>query len=110
MQSKLVSAFRKTAETFTRGAKALPKRYFVSEEIFKQEQDQIFSKQWLCAGHQSEIATSGDYVLQQPAGESVIILRDHKLEARAFYNVCRHRGTRLCEEKRGRFPQTIQCP
>ena len=29
---------------------------------------------------------------------------------RAFFNVCRHRGTRLCEAAAGRFPETIQCP
>src|SRR2546427_4463767 len=29
---------------------------------------------------------------------------------RAFYNVCRHRGTRLCETERGRLSETIQCP
>jgi glycine betaine catabolism A len=28
---------------------------------------------------------------------------------RGFYNVCRHRGTRLCEEKNGHTP-AIQCP
>ena len=29
---------------------------------------------------------------------------------RAYHNVCRHRGTRLCEEHTGRFSETIQCP
>ncbi len=29
---------------------------------------------------------------------------------RAFYNTCRHRGTRICESAQGRFGETIQCP
>jgi|SRR5208337_1187096 len=29
---------------------------------------------------------------------------------RAFYNVCRHRGTRLCESPEGNFPGLIRCP
>ena len=29
---------------------------------------------------------------------------------RAFYNVCRHRGTRLCTEASGHFAGSIQCP
>jgi Rieske 2Fe-2S family protein len=37
-------------------------------------------------------------------------VRDGKGEARAFFNVCRHRGTRLCREETGRFGETIQCP
>ena len=31
-------------------------------------------------------------------------------EIRAFYNVCRHRGTKICEAVSGRFSETIQCP
>ena len=103
-------AFRKTAETFTAGAETLPQRYFVSPEIFVQEQDRIFSNQWLCVGHQNQIAKAGDYFVQEIAGESIIVLRDQRSEIRAFYNVCRHRGTRLCEGDSGQFRETIRCP
>ena len=44
---------------------------------------------------------SGDYFVQDVAGESLIIVRDQNAALRAFYNVCRHRGTRLCEEPGG---------
>ena len=103
-------AFRKTEETFTASAKTLPQRYLVSPEIFAQEQQRIFSARWLCVGHQSQLAKSGDYLVPEVAGESLILLRDPQCEVRAFYNVCRHRGTRLCEEKSGHLRQTIQCP
>jgi Rieske 2Fe-2S family protein len=102
-------AYRKTAETFTSGARTLPRHYFVSADVFAAEQERIFSAHWLCAGHQSPIAKPGGYFLQEVAGESLIILRDRNGEVRAFYNVCRHRGTRLCEESSGQFPETIQC-
>jgi Rieske 2Fe-2S family protein len=102
--------FRKTVESFTPGAKALPQRYFISSEVFEQEKQRIFSKQWLCVGHQSELVNPGDYFAPDLVGESVIILRDHAGAVRGFFNVCRHRGTRLCEEKRGQFRGAIQCP
>ena len=35
------------------------------------------------------------------AGESMIIVRDRGGELRAFFNVCRHRGTRICRETSG---------
>ena len=101
--------FRKTAETFTAGVKTLPPRYFVSPEIFAKEQDAIFSGQWVCVGHQSEIAKAGDYFVREAAGESLIIVRDKRGEIHGFFNVCRHRGTRLCEERSGHF-SAIQCP
>jgi glycine betaine catabolism A len=101
--------FRKTAETLTAGAKTLPQRYFISPEIFAKEEKKIFSTQWVLVGHQSQIARAGDYFVQEVAGESVIIVRDQKGEVHGFFNVCRHRGTRLCEENVG-HSSTIQCP
>ncbi len=110
MKIRAAGAFRKTADTFAAGAKTLPQRYLVSPEIFALERERIFSSHWLCAGHQSQISTRGDFFVLEVAGESLIILRDQQDHLRAFYNVCRHRGTRLCEAKAGRFHATIQCP
>ena len=53
---------------------------------------------------------AGDYVLRDVAGESVIVTRAEDESIRAFYNVCRHRGTRLCEAPEGPFPGLIRCP
>jgi len=103
------SAFRKTTETFRPGAKTAPQRYFVSPEIFTEEQTGIFSRGWVCVGHQSEVAKPGDYIVKLVAGESLIIVRDRAGELHAFSNVCRHRGTRLCEEEKG-HASAIQCP
>jgi len=102
-------AFRKTIETFVAGARTLPQQYFVSLDVFADEQTRIFAREWICVGHQSQIAKSGDYFLQVVAGESLIIVRDRAGVIHGFYNVCRHRGTRLCEETIGHFG-AIQCP
>jgi glycine betaine catabolism A len=114
-QTKETPGFRKTAETFTSGAKALPQRYFVSPEVFAEEQERIFSKQWVLVGHQSQIGKAGDYFTGPPSSdygvtrESLIIVRDKDGEIRGFYNVCRHRGTRLREDQGGHLSK-IQCP
>jgi len=108
-QTKTKPAFRKTAETFAGGAKTLGQKYFVSPEIFAEEQEKIFAKQWILVGHQSQIADTGDYAVQQVIGESLIVIRDKTGEIRGFYNVCRHRGTRLREDRSG-HASAIQCP
>ena len=102
-------AFRKTAETFVSGARTLEQKYFVSPEIFAEEQRKIFLKQWVLVGHQSQLKKSGDFFLATIAGESLIVVRDQKSEVRGFYNVCRHRGTRLKEDACG-HASVIQCP
>jgi Rieske 2Fe-2S family protein len=113
---KEIHAFRRTAEIFTSGAKTLPQRYFVSPQIFAEEQKKIFAGQWVLVGHQSQIAKPGDYFVPPSpqgygaAGESLIIVRDKNGKVHGFYNVCRHRGTRLCEEENGHLSAAIQCP
>lgn len=108
-QTNVAPAFRKTTETFAAGATTLAQRYFVSPEIFAQEQERIFSRQWVFVGHQSQIAQAGDYLTTEVAGESLIIVRDKRGAIRGFYNVCRHRGSRLIENRNGRSA-AIQCP
>src|SRR5438034_2185582 len=108
-QIKAVPAFRKTAETFTSGAKTLEQKYFVSQEIFGEEQEKIFSTQWILVGHQSAIVQAGEYFISEVAGESLIVVRDKRGEIQGFYNVCRHRGTRLLENRNGQL-SAIQCP
>src|SRR6267143_5208683 len=121
MHTTAKPAFRKTADTFAAGAKTLAQRYFISPDVFMQEQEQIFSAQWVLVGHESQIAKSGDYFTAQvgppssnygatgPGPESLIVLRDKDAVVRGFYNVCRHRGTRLCEDASGQV-RAIQCP
>lgn len=108
-QTKVIPSFRRTAETFAAGAKTLEQNFFVSPEIFSEEQYKIFAKQWVLVGHQSQIAKPGDYFVQDVIGESLIVIRDKSGEIHGFFNVCRHRGTRLCEEKNGHL-SAIQCP
>ena len=102
-------SFRKTARIPSLGAKSLSQKYFVSPEVFAREQAEIFSKEWLLVGHESHVAKPGDYFLAAIAGESVIVTRDRKSQVRGFYNVCRHRGTRLKEDTCG-YAAAIQCP
>ena len=102
-------AFRKTTGTFTPGAKTLAQEYFVSPEIFAREQKTIFSAQWVCVGHQSQLARAGDYFVAAVAGESLIVARSQGDAIHGFYNVCRHRGTRLCEDAHG-HSAAIRCP
>jgi Rieske 2Fe-2S family protein len=109
-QANRMTAFRKTAETFQEGDQTLAQCYFTSPEVFVRERERIFWTQWVCLGHQSQIPNPRDFFLQEIAGESLITVRGQDEQVRAFYNVCRHRGTRLCEEKSGSLHQTIQCP
>jgi glycine betaine catabolism A len=91
-------------------AKTLPARYFTDPDVFKDEFERFYCETWVCAGRTHQIPNPGDYFLRDIAGESIIIVRDNNCEIRAFFNVCRHRGTRICPLPEGSFAGRIQCP
>jgi glycine betaine catabolism A len=88
----------------------LPARYFTDPTIFRAEIERLYFNHWVCAGRAESIPRAGDYYLRDIAGESVIVTRDTEGAVRAFYNVCRHRGTRLCTDSAGTFAGRIRCP
>ena len=90
--------------------KTLPGNYFTDPAIFKRELEVFFWDSWIFAGRAEWIADPGDYFLRDVAGESIIVTRAHDGSVRAFYNVCRHRGTRMCTAPTGTFEGAIQCP
>ena len=90
-------------------AQSLPQKYFVSPEIFLEEKTTIFATNWLLVGHQSQIAKAGDYIVQKVNGESLIVIQDKGEKIHGFFNVCRHRGSRLIENDSGNCA-VIQCP
>ncbi|MBV8490637.1 MAG: aromatic ring-hydroxylating dioxygenase subunit alpha [Candidatus Eremiobacteraeota bacterium] len=92
------------------GAHTLDARWYISPEVFAQEAERIFARSWIGVGRSADLGETGSYFLADIAGESLIITRDPAGRARALYNVCRHRGTRLCTEQNGRLKGVIQCP
>jgi Rieske 2Fe-2S family protein len=99
------------------GARTLPQRYYVSEEVFRAEAEQLFYGRWICVGRAEQLPAPGDYFLAQIVGESLIVVRGRSQghrkgdgAIRAFFNVCRHRGTRICTQEHGQFAGSIQCP
>jgi glycine betaine catabolism A len=89
---------------------SLPGRYYVDPDYYRDELEWFFGGMWFYAGRADEIAQRGDYVLREVAGESVILVRGDRGQISAYYNVCRHRGTRLCEEPSGNTGATLRCP
>ncbi len=88
---------------------ALAREFYGDPAIFERERQRIFARQWLFAGHVSLIPEPGDYFLHRIGGESVIVCRDNDGAVRAFFNVCRHRGSRICLEASGTVASFV-CP
>ena len=88
----------------------LPGTYYTDENIFSLEQQRIFEQMWFCVARAGELAGPGAFRTVQVGSESIIVTRNRRGEVNAFFNVCRHRGAKLCTEESGQVARAFQCP
>ena len=88
----------------------LPRRFYADPAFYHAELERFYFHRWLCAGRADQIPNAGDYFTRTLSDENVIVTRDTRGAIHALFNVCRHRGTRLCEQAEGHFVERIQCP
>jgi phenylpropionate dioxygenase-like ring-hydroxylating dioxygenase large terminal subunit len=88
---------------------SLDQPFYQDSVIFERECERLYRNQWIMAGHISQIPAQGDYFLFAMAGESIIVMRGPEGAVRAFYNVCRHRGSTILSEDCG-HAKSLVCP
>ena len=74
----------------------ISREIFVNEDIYQQEQEQVFTRSWLFVGHESQVAKPGDFFVSCMGEESVILCRDREGQIHVLLNSCRHRGMKVC--------------
>jgi len=83
--------------------------YYTDDAIFAQEQERIFSSLWFCAVRTGDLAAPGAFRTCQVARENILCVRGRDGQVRAFLNVCRHRGARLCPAESGAVKHYLRC-
>ena len=78
---------------------ALPGSYYTDDVHWRREADQVLHREWFCAGRLStwglETGTHGRLAVVDVAGESILVTRTREGGLKAFFNVCRHRGSQV---------------
>jgi choline monooxygenase len=83
---------------------------YTSQSFFELEREQVFARSWIPVALADEVPGPGDYLVVEVAGRSVIVCRNPDGALRAFHNVCRHRGSRLCDAGAGHVDRFFKCP
>jgi Rieske 2Fe-2S family protein len=76
--------------------RTLPTAWYRSADIFGIEKERIFCREWFAVCREEELPEAGDSRVLDVLGESILLVRNRENRLRGFYNVCRHRGARLC--------------
>ena len=88
---------------------SLPQPLYNDPYMFRVDMEEVFQKEWLFAGMTCEIPARGDYFTIEIGQNPVLIVRDGEGGVHAYHNVCRHRGSRICTEHRGKVANLV-CP
>jgi Rieske 2Fe-2S family protein len=76
--------------------KSLPSSCYLNADFFAREKELIFYREWFLAGREEQLPNPGDHLVLDVVGESILVVRAKDRALKAHYNVCRHRGARLC--------------
>ena len=87
----------------------LAQAFYKDPELFEADLALIWQRQWLFAGLTCEISQIGEWFTMQVGETSVVVVRDRAGTVRAFFNTCRHRGSRICADERGKSG-AFACP
>lgn len=88
---------------------ALPVAAYLDPDRYDREVERIFRRLPLALALGSEIREPRSYLARSVLGVPVLLVRGDDGVARAFINVCRHRGAPLCEAGHGTTPRFV-CP
>lgn len=77
--------------------RSLPSNAYTTPEAWQAERAAIFTREWFCVGREEDLPANGAHRVVELMGESVLLVRTRAGELRAHYNVCRHRGSRICD-------------
>ena len=99
------AATRRSTRDGWQPGRTIAGEYYFDDEHYLNDEAFLKESQWMFADHASRIPNAGDYfVFEYGRSDSVIVVRGGDGEVKAFHNVCRHRGSRLCRHEGDAVP------
>lgn len=91
-------------------AVSLPAWIYHDQDFFEREKQAVFRTSWQVVCHLNDIPNPGDYHSLDFLGQPLVVIRGDDGQPRSFFNVCRHRASRLLDGSKGHCGRRITCP
>ena len=88
---------------------SLSRDLYCDEGVYQADLENLWYREWVFAIPSCDIPKTGNHATLQIGAYPIVIVRGADGQIRAFHNVCRHRGQRLCPKENGSSPQLV-CP
>ncbi len=88
---------------------ALEQPFYTSPEIYQQDLEHIFYREWLYAIPACQLVKPGSYATLRIGAYNIVIVKGRDGEIRAFHNSCRHRSSIVCKAREGQVAKLV-CP
>src|SRR5215210_2610057 len=88
--------------------RTIPFGWYSDPAVLRLERERIFRRTWQYAGRAEQVAEPGSFFTCDLGGVPIVVARGKDAALRAFLNVCRHRGSLVCEGEGRR--ESLQCP
>ena len=91
------------------GHEKLDGKRFYTQDFMQKEWDSIWKKTWQLVCREADLKYEGSFITHEIGKESFLIVKGNDGKIRAFYNVCQHRGNKLCQIEEGEL-EIFSCP
>lgn len=92
-----------------RRGRSLARPFHADPAVHEADLAHVWQREWNFAVSVAELPKAGSYVTLQLGQYPVVVVRGADGAVRAFHNVCRHRGQRLCSKPSGQAAKLV-CP
>ena len=86
---------------------SLPQPFYGDADFHQLDLEQIWHRNWLFAGPECAVPAAGNWFTMEVDTTSLVIVRAADGVVRAFYNTCRHRGSKVCIGEAGKAAKLV---